>query len=807
MEASAGKKKIPIAGGRMVAIIGILVILTIAVIAFFFIRYQQGGGLHADASQSQVIITQPQYGSKVQAGHPIEVRVAAEGLSPVTSVELWINGVLEGVQALPPAGLTSITAFFSWIPKETGNFSLIARAVNELSETFPSDAVIVFVTPQPEVSGQPEAEESGVQPAVFPAPAGGAAGAPPSPPSGLEIEEAEPWQGTPSDWLNSMTNVTLPANPELSANVVDSCTVKLSIHDLSDNEEGFSVFRQTTDHPVWVHVTDLASHAGQDSWFAYTETGVAGGITYYIAAFNSHGDASSNLAKVNIDPQACPYNHPAFEAPVLRVKVKNLTLGEGAGSLYCYNSIDSSLWKRWPQAGFITESLDGAGLDLIEPLVLSDLATPGSGPTAGSMDLKLECWGWQAGALRFLGSLREQIDLKSPKAIPVALTGMSFDILPEITGLEKELFLLGAGYWSPKLVYDPYSIEKYGIPTTDQMPEITAWFTYDHEECLKYRGDAALEAACNPSPGFNQGPGGANPQPFLVWSMNEASCTHPPNPGCYPLSWWQGFEQKYSITEVDPITWVFWVRTFIDGVDHGANGWSIPLMWRIYPIEEDWPPHGNILCNNGYEYISVSLYVQTSVGDFMSQRSNEVAIPCPHKMNENEVTIEVNFNQFLITDIDDGWDDDVAEAYGFFYVYPNEWLPGMGREWGFFDGGGKPYAPPEDYHMTTAGVYNMWELFLAPADFTTEVTGPYQQNNNRVRVAMHEGDAMMIAARLYDYDDFYDDMLCDQSIWIGPYTGREWLGMKDTPINMVTDGDGDAVCNFAVILSAVEGAP
>ena len=51
MNASAGKKKIPLTCVILVAITGVLVILAISTAAFFFIRYRQAGGVPAEASQ------------------------------------------------------------------------------------------------------------------------------------------------------------------------------------------------------------------------------------------------------------------------------------------------------------------------------------------------------------------------------------------------------------------------------------------------------------------------------------------------------------------------------------------------------------------------------------------------------------------------------------------------------------------------------------------------------------------------------------------------------------------------------------
>jgi hypothetical protein len=95
-----------------------------------------------------------------------------------------------------------------------------------------------------------------------------------------------------------------PAAPELAVSA-DGCNVKLDIHDLSENEEGFGLYRQISNSPEWVHVADLASHSGK-GWIETQDSNLSGGIAYYVDAFNSKGQTSSNLALVNIDPKIAP---------------------------------------------------------------------------------------------------------------------------------------------------------------------------------------------------------------------------------------------------------------------------------------------------------------------------------------------------------------------------------------------------------------------------------------------------------------------------------------------------------------------
>ncbi len=390
MSANAGKKRLPLAWSIAIAIIGILIILAIATAAYFFFRYRQAGNQHVDASQSRVIISQPATMAQFPAGLPIEVQVNAVGQQPFTSIELWINGVLEGVQASPPSGLTSLAASFSWIPPSGGNYSLVARAINTENGAITSPAVFVFVTP-PENSGQLNPEAGKVYPAVYPAAPSGESN--PQAPAGEEVPApAVPWQGTPADWLTDLSTGSTPVAPELAV-TADGCSVKLDIHDLSDNEEGFALYRQTTANPYWAHAADLASHAGQ-GWIETQDADLSGGVTYYVAAFNSMGQSSSNLALVNLDPQACPAPQPPAGLTTLDLKVSNLALDESVGNVYCYSNLGGRGWSRWPEMGFLTSREQEIPL-LAKSLLLSSLSDSGITPGPQSMDLKLECWGWE----------------------------------------------------------------------------------------------------------------------------------------------------------------------------------------------------------------------------------------------------------------------------------------------------------------------------------------------------------------------------------------------------------------------------
>jgi hypothetical protein len=815
MSAYKRKKRVLFTRNWVVAIIGALVILAIASATFFFIRYRQTGSLHADASQSQVVISQPANMAEFQAGAPIEVHVNATGQKPFTSTELWINGMLEGVQAGPPSGLTTLASSFSWIPPSSGNFSLVARAINQDNDTAVSSAVFVFINPA-DTGSQPVSEAGKVHPVVYPAsPAGNAS---PQPPASGDVQTpAVEWQGSPGDWLTDLTASSAPAAPELVVSA-DGCKIKLGIHDLSSNEEGFALYRQTTNSPDWVHVTDLASHPGK-GWIVFQESNLNGGITYYVAAFNGKGENSSNLALVNIDPQACSSAQPATQAPVLDLKVQNLSIGDGTANSYCYTSPGGKNWSRWPEFGFLTPVETGQVAPLLaKPLLLASLDDNGVNPGPQSMDLKLECWGWQGGKLISLGSINKKIDLANPQAIHVALTGIAFDILPDvITALDYKTYKLEPSINSWMATYkDPYSIENLGyVPESDQMPPIYAHITYDPKECREHILESAdKETYCSPMPGFTAGPGGANPQPYLVWSVldDKTRCKAYPEKECFSLNWWKGFAKKYPDPNDPGVHFYVKSLTYYNGGWSGGVGMPVDLgvqAWRILP---NFPMSDDAMCHNGGRILEVYLDVNTSLGKITSSQGvgSWLTAPCPQPLG-NTVDIQVYFNVMTLANIDG---DTAENVWGQFAARVNGqlgprlimgWWGGdkpAGCAWGQLcesgsSGGTNGYIGA----MNAGTTYALSALSLClegpgSCDYNQLIIR-YFQNNNKLVVTLRAGDELLLWSEVYDSEG----AICNANEWVGPRSLEEWAATTNES-HWLIQPEGAATCNLEVLLYA-----
>src|SRR3990172_4231656 len=153
---------------------GGFLIIVLAAGAFLFFEYRRAAAQPSlESLAAQVSISQPANGAELTAYEPLAVNAMAIGPTPFLSLELWMDGELVSVQAGPSAGKTPLFTSFAWLPKEEGNYSLVARAVDENGQTSTSPAILVSVIPNADVIDE-SAAALGDIPAVLPAVGGGA---------------------------------------------------------------------------------------------------------------------------------------------------------------------------------------------------------------------------------------------------------------------------------------------------------------------------------------------------------------------------------------------------------------------------------------------------------------------------------------------------------------------------------------------------------------------------------------------------------------------------------------------------------
>jgi hypothetical protein len=297
-------------------------------------------------------------------------------------------------------------------------------------------------------------------------------------------------------------------------------------------------------------------------------------------------------------------------------------------------------------------------------MMLAILDDNGVNPGPQSLALMLECWGWQDGKVMPLGKFSQKLDLVSIHSVHVALTGMAFDILPDIIhGLKYETFKLDTSI-NPgiSLAKDPYNVENLGyVPESDQLPMMQAWLTYTTGECQNRIFDPEFkEMLCYPMPGFNSGPGGLNPQPYLAWSAVGSVCKGYATKQCFNLAWWEGFAKEYPAQYYPGVHFIVESYTLVGG--SGSMGTYVETYQNATRILPNIPESDSQLCFNGHRIFDVVLDVNTSLGEFQS-RSPMVAVPCPAPLNS--VQVEVTFHAMDIENIDDGLNDTTADnVYG-----------------------------------------------------------------------------------------------------------------------------------------------
>jgi hypothetical protein len=467
-----------------------------------------------------VAIVSPAAGLQAPAGELLLVSARATGATALASLELWANGAIVGVEAAPSGGQAPFARLFHWTPTQPGTYALTARAVDGAGHTADSFSRIVVILPN---------EKAGP-----PAPAEPAA---PAPPSG-ETGPAAPWPGSVGDWLAQVTVQTPPAAPELTV-IADGCGAALTIHDLSNNEDGFFVDRQLPSLPQWQRLATLSGQA-QFDYLAYSDSDQAGVLTYRVTAFNARGEAASNPAVAQVDSAQCPAQ--PGDQPVLFVQAVSLLSSTAADDAYCYKSLDGSHWLRWPTAGFFHPGQQG--FDLSDPTIFSIVqgAADGQAPQK-KMNLTLDCWGWVGGALANLGTLKFD-GLGSDTLGPFELSaGMLAAKL--LINLEPHYHTLDAHTDAPfKIPFDQYLL-KPTVGTTLSIPKCQDHLAPD--EKISYKTDYCVSAGYNSAASLYP----FNPS-FLIWNtiyQNQcaagANCISPDNLQDWPEL--QGAEFGFNV--------------------------------------------------------------------------------------------------------------------------------------------------------------------------------------------------------------------------------------------------------------------
>lgn len=217
---------------------------------------------------------------------------------------------------------------------------------------------------------------------------------------------------------------------------------------------------------------------------------------------------------------------------------------------YCYTSAGNGIWEKMPKPPF-------SFLDDINPYAQFDVIFPNQTGV-----IQAQCWGWLAGALKFLGQGEAKFDVLNPSA-EVTISGEGFVLkgLPKLPPIKEDKFL-GVNSVPP-----PYALRE---------PSNAA-------DCLAHGDPIVAGFLC---PGIMNAKVKQNI--ILEWEWKPEAC-------------WPGFCQYgateiagYGVYEIDPATQA---KKFLADVHPSAMRVAfLPLPWgaKCYGVEAyiDYPGMG-----------------------------------------------------------------------------------------------------------------------------------------------------------------------------------------------------------------------
>ncbi len=359
-----------------------------------------------------VNLDRPGGGRQAHLGYPVDLSVAALGMTGIAALELWVGG--ERVEATRPAdpARPAASARWEWIPPTSGDVVLVARAYNSAGRSSQSAPLRLTVVPDPPVqytltnvvaAGGETLEAlvaaQGGDPSVAaywnasladgPLAAGVTVTVPvrdPVPPKPAAGQDAT--LATMRGHLADNVAPIVPAGletPELKV-VVHGCTVSGQATGGTDSTRGFafSVLPPSLMGFVALPPVPPSEGAGTTSFRSL------GGTNYLmVSAYSTEASAPSAIVPVSV-PSDCGAEGWTGD---LRLDAGRLVGSAPVDRAYLYLRTGSSDWQRVPEAdGTFVDSADGA-LDFSSVL-----------PPLGGLPLQLEAWGWAGGQLVGLGT-------------------------------------------------------------------------------------------------------------------------------------------------------------------------------------------------------------------------------------------------------------------------------------------------------------------------------------------------------------------------------------------------------------------
>jgi hypothetical protein len=422
----------------------------VAVCAFIYIDYssRQQRQVRAQFAPPTVLVTDPASGESASAGSYLGVSATAMGVSPIVSVELWLDGELKETKSSDrPEGVSSFYANFGLLIPSEGPHMLFVRAVDGNGVIGQSLPVSVVGEPKPaEVFLAVTAQEGetlegiatayatspeilqGLNPDLGSQPPAGTLVKVPLPPKEEPPAPASPPPGsTPVEIPNvPMLQITYVGSPGLLPSggfipepfavkagpptapsglqvEVKGCKVILRWNDNAKDEENYYVYMvPVTFHGFVVPFAYLKpSPSTGPAWHEFQPT-AGGAISLWVEAANSYGSQPSNIAWVYI-----PYvsGCSPTTAQDLDVTLLDISVAEKLENIYCYVSFENNPEQRIPfQKDVFIPLYEGKG-----KVSINDGFFVIPVPIDKSLDLSGVCYGWSGNSLIELGSFSNSL--------------------------------------------------------------------------------------------------------------------------------------------------------------------------------------------------------------------------------------------------------------------------------------------------------------------------------------------------------------------------------------------------------------
>ena len=444
--------------------LAVLVLVGLCALGFWLVRQEEQA--RSEFAPPTVLVTEPASGESVPLGKYVFVSATGFGRTPISRMELWVDGEAAEVEESDLAeGVSPFYSHFGF-PASQGPHMLFVRAVNTAGIIGQSLPVALTGESQPDPQGvqlvvraqagetladiaeaygsdvgtlqelNPDLGGGGPTPdAVVFVPAPPEEGAPPSigpaaPPSvpgsspilvpdALPLKIIEP-APLPLDLPLGFLAVSLPAAPtDLEAQVQD-CKVRLVWNDNATNEESHEVWMAGPGSPGRV-IAKVEPAAGGAAWveFAAPQPGY---FSFWVEAANRLGRQPSNIAWVYVDP-ACP----AALATHLQVQALDMTVSDKYDKVYCYLSFEGAVEVRIPEDDSAFVQVQSGHADIAAWAGGSHaLVVPI--PADKALDITGKCLGWSGAQLDKLGSLRRDYAADTWDGSRLHLQGGAFEI-------------------------------------------------------------------------------------------------------------------------------------------------------------------------------------------------------------------------------------------------------------------------------------------------------------------------------------------------------------------------------------------